>query len=211
MKTPDMKKLSKLKPPEQFIAAVSNGMIPEAEWLLSQGADVNVKPDGSAAIHHVINTGNLTGFKWLLKQSPDLELLDKGNCTPLMLACHQGKVKGSQMAMELLNCGVNVNYRRSDGETALNWAAQRATPEVVEALIRAGAAIDGEPGDNIFPALAAAREGAVENLQTLIKNGCDLGKRTQLSWAKGKTCLGVARIDKRKSVVQYLESIGAPE
>lgn len=196
---------------EAFLVAVSNGKLAECDAFLSGGGDINIDLDGRTALHSVAHLRALTGFKWLIDKRAKLDQLDKFGLTPLMVVCGSGGKKGCQMAMELIQAGADVTVRRpGDSMSALEFAAKSADPAVIKALVKGGALIDGAPGANQFPALSAARAGALENLKTLIELGCDLKRKTNLQWAKDMTCLGVARLERKTAIVKYLESIGAP-
>jgi ankyrin repeat protein len=128
--------------------------------------------------------------------------------TPLMSACSNGKVLGSRIAMLLIEAGADVNYVRQDDDmTALMFAAHRGTPELIQALIDHGAAVEGPPGTDQTPLMLAAREGHVEGLKVLIRNGADIHRPCKLPWAGGRTAEGLAELEKRKHAVAHLRGV----
>jgi ankyrin repeat protein len=128
-----------------------------------------------------------------------------------MSACGRSGNKATEMALALIEAGCDVKARReADGMSAIEFAAKSADPKVIRALVKNGAPVNWPKVGNLFPALLASRAGNLANLKTLVELGCDLARRTQLPWAKGRTCLSVARLEQRTAIVKYLESIGAP-
>lgn len=205
--------MQKKKPSaEALVAAVSNGKIADADELLVAGADLNQKVDGRTALHFVVSSRrSLPGFMWLLAKGASLDELDNNDLTPLMTVCGSPGSKAARMALALIEAGCDVTVRRDgDGMSALEFAAGSADASVIRALVDKGAALDGQKGQDLFPALLAARGGNLANLKTLVELGCDLARKTQLHWAKGMTCLGIARLERRAAIVKYLEGIGAP-
>lgn len=196
---------------EAFIAAVSSGDIKEAEALFSKGASIDKKIDGMTPLHYVVAArSSMRGFRWLIDKGANLNERDDNDLTPLMTVCGCAGKTATEMALGLIGAGCDVTYRRDDGMSALEFAAKSADPKVIRELVKRGVPVDGQ-GKNLFPSLLACRAGNLANLKVLVELGCDLAKRTQLPWAKGFTCLGVARLEKKRSIVKYLEQLNAPE
>lgn len=193
-----------------LFTAISNGKLKDVEALLAQGADLERRVNGMTPLHFVVDAcGSLPGFRWLLERGVKLNELNDDDLTPLMSACAGTGVRAAEMALALITAGADVKVRReADGMSALEFAAEHSTPEVVSALVAKGALLDGKRGANQFPLLLAARAGNLANLKRLVELGCDLQRKTQLPWAKGLTCLGVAKLERKSAVVKYLESIG---
>jgi ankyrin repeat protein len=197
---------------EDLVAAVSNGRLSDASQLLTAGVDIDALVDGRTPLHYVVaSRSSMKGFRWLLDQGASLDLRDSNDLTPLMTACGREGVTATEMALALIEAGCDVKARRKrDGMSAMEFAAKSASPSVLRALAKKGTSVNGPRNGDLFPALLAARAGNLENIKELVALGCDLSKKTRLPWAKGMTCLGVARIEKRSRIVAYLESIGAP-
>lgn len=196
---------------EALIAALSKGKVGEAATLVSQGCDVNARVDGRTPLQIMVESGRTSGFEWLLANGASPNIPDDNDVTPLMAACiRAGKKKCRQMALDLINAKCDVTFRREeDGMSALEFAAKYADPEIVRTLVEHGAAVNGKKGQDLFPALLAVRGGNLPNLIALVDLGCDLSRKTRLPWAKGMTCLGVARLEKKKEIVKYLEELAA--
>jgi ankyrin repeat protein len=196
-----------------LVAAVSNGQIEQAESLLAACVDINQKIDGMTLLHFVVaSRSSMPGFRWLLAKGVDLDIIDDNGLTPLMTVCGRTGKKANEMALALINAGCDVTIRRDDDQmSALEFAAKSAEPIVLRALVKAGALVNGMKNADLFPALVAVRAGNLANLKTLVALGCNLTRKTQLPWAKGMTCLEVARLEGQVAVVKYLESIDDPK
>lgn len=196
----------------ELVAAVSSGDIEKADVLLSAGCNLNEKVDGMTALHFIVGSrASISGFRWLITNGAALNERDGNQLTPLMVVCGRKGTTAKRMALELIAAGCDVTYRRDiDSMSAMEFAAKNSEPEVIRALFEHGGEIDGDPEGDVFPALMATRSGNLANLETLVELGCDLTKATQLSWARGLTCLGIARLERHQQIVKYLERIGAP-
>ena len=105
-----------------------------------------------------------------------------------MTACLNGKSKGSKVALMLLQAGADATVVRADDEmTALKFAVKRSTPEVLQALIDAGAQVDGPRGTDQTALMIAARSNNVASLKVLVENRADVSLPCKLPWAEGRT------------------------
>ena len=87
-------------------------------------------------LHGAVTNNEIRKVKDLIASGANLEARDSNDLTPLLGACCNGKVMGSRIAMLLIEAGANVNYvRKGDDQTALMFAAEYGTPELVQALI----------------------------------------------------------------------------
>jgi ankyrin repeat protein len=111
--------------------AVIHGFVEPAKLLLSMGADVNAAHTFGEPDHPRRMNG----------------LDDPAVRTPLMLACGLGGSKGAclEMLKMLLNHGASVHVNDKDkgsaGMSVLHYAASSRCPELLEAVINAGADI----------------------------------------------------------------------
>ena len=186
----------------------AKGDTKKIDALLDAGADINAPADGGSPLHIAITSGSLRGARHLIARGAELDVVDKEELTPLMLACSEGKTKGSTIALALIEAGADVSKRReADGMSALEFAVKDAKPEVVAALIAAGAPVDGPPERLQTPAMLAVRAGNKATLQALIDQGADLSIESKLPWAKGLDCLGIAKLEKRQGMVRLLEAL----
>lgn len=191
-----------------IVAAVRSNLVMMKDFM-DDGVDINAQPDGHSALHEAARMGLVRTAEWLIAAGADLNLLDKEDTTPLMTACLNGQTKGSKVALMLLRAGANAKVVRDDGMTALKFAVKRSTPEVLQALIDAGTAVDGPRGTDLTALMIAARADNVKALQVLIENGADVRKRCKLPWAEGRTAEGLAELEKRHAALAYLRKIRA--
>jgi hypothetical protein len=91
--------------------------------------------------------------------------------------------------------------------TALKFAVERSAPEVLRALIDAGAEVDGPRGTDQTALMLAARANNVEALKVLIDNGADVSLPCRLPWADGRTAEGLAELERRRAALAYLRKL----
>jgi cytohesin len=192
------------------IAAV-NSDFKAMESLLADGVDINGiakyshrTPLGDAAVQ-----GMTRSVDFLLSHGADVNARGESGSTPLMLACHIGKVKGSKIALRLIESGADVNLACGDS-TALGDAVHDnpgSSPEVLQALIDRGALVDGPPGTEITPLMMAARCDNVAALKFLVQHGADIHRPCLIPWAKNRIAEGLAVLEKQKKAAAYLASL----
>lgn len=200
-----------LTPVDALSIAAVNSDFKAMESLLADGTDINGiatyshrTPLGDAAIQ-----GMTRSVDFLLSHGADVNARNESGSTALMNACHIGKVKGSKIALRLIEAGADVNLACGD-VTALGDAVHDcpgSNPEVLQALIDHGALVDGPPGAEVTPLMMAARCDNVEALKFLVKNGADIHRPCLLPWAKRCTAEGLAVMEKRKKAAAYLASV----
>jgi ankyrin repeat protein len=193
---------------QAFVIAAANSDLQAMKGLVADGVNINAQPDGHSALHEAARMGLLRSAEWLIAERADLNLLDKEDTTPLMTACLAGKTKGSKIALMLLRAGADATIvRADDGMTALKFAVKRSTPEVLQALIDAGAPVDGPPGTDLTALMIAARANNVEALRVLVANGADVSLACGLPWAEGRTAEGLAELEKQRAALAYLRQL----
>ena len=98
----------------------------------------------------------------------------------------------TQTEFETMLLTADVNERGKNGITTLFWASYFGTPENVDALIAAGAAINALEIGGMTPQFWAALSGmpnSVDNVEVLVAAGAnvnarDLSQMTPLFWAE---------------------------
>jgi ankyrin repeat protein len=182
-------------------------MFKEMKKLMAEGVQVSaIAPySGGTALHTAASRGLIRSVEFLLEAGAELNTLDGNELTPLMCACSGGQTKGSRIALRLMEAGADVSYvRRSDQMTALMFAVNECTPQVIQALIDRGAVVDGPAEWELTALMLAARANNVETLKVLVKNGADLNRACGLGWAEGRTAEGLAEMEGSNAALAYL-------
>jgi ankyrin repeat protein/mannose-6-phosphate isomerase-like protein (cupin superfamily) len=105
----------------------------------------------------------------------------------------------------LLAKHVDVNGQAADGSTALHWAAQRNSPQLVDLLVRAGANAKASTRYNVPPLYFAALNGSTEVMERLLAAGADANGTVY----EGQTMLMTAALSGRPEAVRLLLQRGA--
>lgn len=172
------------------------------------GCDGIASDCGGTALHTAAGHGIVRALNFLIEAGANVNAVDRNELTPLMNACSLGLVKGSQAALQLIEAGPDVRcILAGDAMTALKFAVQACTPEVLQALIDHGAEVDGPPGSKQTALMIAARTNNVESRKVLVRNGANLSLLCGLPWAAGKTAEGLAELEKRRATLKYLWSL----
>ncbi len=175
-----------------LMRAVREDKPAEVERLLRAGADVKAANRyGVTALSLACINGNAAVIDKLLKAGADPNAVGAENETPLMTVAHTGNVDAAKL---LIAHGAKVDAREAwHGETALMWAAAQRHPEMVAALIAAGADVNAMstvvhwerqttaeprekwlPPGGFTPLLFAARENCVACVKVLAEHGANL-------------------------------------
>ena len=105
----------------------------------------------------------------------------------------------------LITQRVDINATEVDGSTALHWAAQRDSAEVVEVLLAAGANAKAANRYNVTPLSLAAMNGNAAIIERLLKAGADPNDTSN----EGQTALMSASLNGRVDGVRALITHGA--
>lgn len=173
--------------------AAHNGDRAEVTRLLQAGADPKIANRyGVTPLHEAALRADVAIVLALLKAGAPVNATFGAGETPLMTAARSGNV---EVVRALIAAGANVNAKeQGEGQTALMWAAAENHAAVVSTLLEAGADVNArsvdhayqkvlvKPGNTIMerplgyltPLHFAARQGAVEAADALIRGGADL-------------------------------------
>jgi ankyrin repeat protein len=94
--------------------------------------------------------------------SPGQQLIDK---------CSSGDLAAVR---KLLDDGVDVNWKDTEGRTALMWASAYGHAEVVKLLLDKGAQIDVQNNGGGMALMWASVNGKVECVRLLLEKGADM-------------------------------------
>jgi len=120
----------------------------------------------------------------------------------LVLAAARGDVKTVRL---LITQRVDVNAADRDGTTALHNAVWAAEPEIVDALLRAGATATVTNAFGMTPVYIAAEQGN----STILRRLLDAGARPDTADASGDTLLMAAVRSRNVDAVRLLVERGA--
>ncbi|GGY75076.1 ankyrin repeat domain-containing protein [Marinobacter zhanjiangensis] len=110
---------------------------------------------------------------------------------------------GATLLAPLLEAGVPVDMRTSDGETLLMLATRHGHPETVRLLLAQGANPDQADSQQQTPLMHAAMADRVDLLDQLVAAGASPG----LTDADGHTALDLARNSQATETTRRLESL----
>ena len=107
--------------------------------FLKHSDEINVRDNaGQTALFYAVRHGVAQeGVRQLIEAGADIQITDNNDRTVLMEALRQNA--SMEVIAELLHRGVPVNAQDDAGNTALLLAAENGQPELVKALLRAGA------------------------------------------------------------------------
>lgn len=155
------------------------GNIDLAKWLLSQGADANVR--NATCLQLAVRSGGVDLVRLLIAHGAKVNI-PKADPTPLQVAAAKGY---KEICEILIDAGANVNYkaRYPDG-----WYGANVGPSAL---------------------YLAAMYGHTEVCQVLIQAGADVNSRRLDEYEGDSTPLGAAKRKGHKAVVQLLSEAGA--
>ena len=132
-----------------------NGSTPMIARLLEARADPNLpNPEGETPLMTAARTGNAGAIETLLAHGADVDAVEawRGQ-TALMWATAQNQLTAVEA---LLGAGADPNARSGRGFTPVLFAAREGHVDVLEPLVRAGAAVDDALPSNGMSALVLA-------------------------------------------------------
>ena len=153
--------------------------------LLEAGADVNLTSDRRYPLMAACDGGNIELINLLLQAGADVKCSKSNNetCLHAVINAHSS-ITDSQKAADsvskldivntirsLLDGGVDVDARCSQGETALYRASKAGHEDIVQLLLEAGAETSGSTSR--CPLYAACEHGSTQIADLLLQHGAD--------------------------------------
>jgi quinoprotein dehydrogenase-associated probable ABC transporter substrate-binding protein len=174
-------------------------------YLIAHGADVNARDgEGNTALINAVRFGFGPLADALLAQHADPNLADRASgWTPLMFAAWGDD---AALVQALARSGAQLEARNHDAITALGIAAQNGKLQGAQALIAAGAQVNGSlAGGGYSPLMLATISGSDELVQALIAHGAEVNAANP----GGVTALMIAAAGNHFSVASLLLRAGA--
>ncbi len=189
--------------------AVRRGYSDITELLIQAGANIHatitcsmIKDDGQTAysyghrftpLHFAVHVGDIRSAEMLLKAGANAEELAVFDSTPMHVAGKNGQI------VQLLQfAGANIEAQDFSGDTPLYNASEHEEPEIVEALLQAGARANYN-SQSETPLHRAAVHGNYSITKLLIDAHADINaqrwlNRTPLHWASHNGHKEVAKL-----------------
>ena len=155
-----------------------------------------------ARFHQAVGSGNLEEAQALLVEKPDLVNTEKGGQTPL---CEAIQKEQKQIALFLLQNGVDVDTKDKRGFTPLHYAAEKGYVQIVEQLTAKGANVNATDTTDKTPLHIAALNGHNDVVLALLAAEAFVNAEN----SKGQTPLHYAAREGHSDVVKILLAHGA--
>ncbi|QKX59877.1 uncharacterized protein TRUGW13939_07019 [Talaromyces rugulosus] len=117
-------------------------------------------------LHQAALGGHLEIASMLLKEKVEVDAVDGGGCTPLLLAAHKGHLELVKM---LLEAEANVNLAENYGTNALWIAAQLGFTKIVKVLLSYNSFVSSAGPSKRYPIHQAAQNGHLEVVKLLVE------------------------------------------
>lgn len=174
--------------------------VPEYDWGAKDSHDRTV-------LHAAIAKRNFKAAMLLVGFGVALEVRDNMGMTPLMHAAASTGFAFEDLCVALVAAGADAcAVRESDEMSVLKFAVKERTGKAIEALIAAGAQVEGPPDTTQTPLMLAARNGNVAAIVALLAAGADPHATCGLPWAKGKTAADLAEMERRARAAEHLRA-----
>ncbi|MGH6803676.1 MAG: ankyrin repeat domain-containing protein [Methyloceanibacter sp.] len=147
-------------------------------YLIERGANPNARDSLGFYVAHVAGaSANFRVLDALARKNANLQVLTQEQReTVLMQVTRTGKRKPDKLKSLalLLDNGVPIEAKSTNGATALSYAIGARDVDMVRYLLNRGAQTNGDIFNGMTPAAYAAVEGDLEILQELAKNNANL-------------------------------------
>lgn len=153
-------------------AAANKGFYEVVNYLIDNGANVNIKDNsGYTALHLAISKNSIECAEILLKNNANVHAIDnKEGYSPILYCCVERD--NEEMIDLLLKFGADINDQSAEKHTVLTYADEKLMPKLI-ALDADIYAIDGK-GRNV---LHNRMRYNFDSLEYLIKKGVDIDKQ----------------------------------
>ncbi|KAF3938989.1 Ankyrin-1 [Dactylella cylindrospora] len=152
-----------------------------AKWLISNGAEINVRVEGWSALHWAVSLSRTKMVELLLSNGAEVDTRSDYKQTPLILAAIRGLPDISKL---LTNYGANINACDSEYKAPIHHAAEQGHLALLQWLVDSGADFNAKAAGNRTPLSFAASSGRSELVSYLLSLGPPMEEITSaLDWS----------------------------
>jgi len=168
-----------------LMIAADNRKVDIVKILLNAGADTNLvdKSSHRTALDYALNSTNTKAThvpneirkrkeiaKLLIENGADINATNRDGTTILMTAC---LVEDLKFIKNLHKAGAEI-HKITDNGSALNYAAMRGEPEIINYLVDNGLKLETKNYFGETPLLLAAKRARIDGIKELVKLGADV-------------------------------------
>jgi ankyrin repeat protein len=168
--------------------------------LLQEGADACARSSlkHMTALHVTAMTASTTCCELLLARADTLlEAKDSNGVTPLLHACHTGRLDNAQL---LLQHGADVNAVDEHGISGLMAAVELTSMPLVQLLLDSGANLSAKDGNGENVLFKAALTSNLHMMEMLVQRGLSITAVDN----KGNTALVLAVSNRQRAAAEWL-------
>ncbi len=188
-------------------AAASHGDWPGLLSLLKSGESIDARDeDGDAPLHIACRLERVEAVRKLIQMGANVEAANDAGLRPLMAAV---LAENLEIVQALIKARANVKaVTTSNGQTVLHWAVAHPPKKteqvgaIVQALVGAGAEVNGRSRDGTTPLMQAAWFGSEAAVEVLLAAGAKGDLRDE----RGRSASELAR---ERGFMQVAERIEA--
>ncbi|UCH92792.1 MAG: ankyrin repeat domain-containing protein [Candidatus Aminicenantes bacterium] len=160
--------------------AAEKGHLEVVEFLISKGADVNVKNvEDETPLHYASGYGHKDVVKLLVSKGAAVNEKTKRGNTPLSYAAMRNQV---DIIKFLIAKGADVTVTTQNGFTLLHHSAWEGSKEMIEMLISKGIPADAQTDFGRTPLQMAVLAGNLEAAKVLVAKGADVNHKGEEDW-----------------------------
>ena len=188
-------------------ACLEGGRLDNIKRLLELGADIQQLEfnAGWSALHFAARDSSPEIIEYLLSLGMTVNMTDKSGQTPLMCACYKGGRLDNIKRLLELDADIQ-QLDLNDGWSALHFAAEDSSPEIIEYLLSLGMTVNMTDKSGRTPLMCACYKGGrLDNIKRLLELGADI---QQLDLNAGWSALHFAATYSSPEIIEYLLSLG---
>ena len=213
--------------------AIEGTLVESVEYLISYGAECNVKDVyGYTPLYYAVKGNQMKIVETLLNHGVDVNEIYPRGMTPIMIAfphfeitkyliekganIHQKDTSNMTVLMKcvidgtyditklLLEKGADVNQKDDNQNTALHYASMGNDPNIIELLLSYHADIEARNNHQKTPLLVAASTKFTQTAKALIQGNADINAVDN----EGRTALILAAMNQKSDMFKYLKTCG---